>query len=494
MPPPIEMLIPPFSQLLIISIIVYIALGVVVLLKSSRKDMRILFTFLTTVAAVSNLAASISVYVQNTKYLSNVVGTTTVLLPAIFSLLIMYFLHEKKIGKRVYFSILMFLFAAIICAIFLFPGDGLVRPASLFLYVCICFSVPIGELILEKQPGYELMVVGSSLLFFEWLFYLQGFLTHWFGDVSTTVMAAQFVSSFFLLPIAIGILRADPVIVPKRKVPSVLRRPRRIRLNSGTTYLLVEKRPKYSYAIFTELVNDGFPGLLITRKRKKNLRERYGLHVASIIELKPLHDKNSLSPKQLGRIFATIKGFLYEARNGVVLLDNVEYLFSNNYFFDVIELIRNLNKTVQSSSGLLIIPLSLLIDTERKWLKELRCELVTAPDPEDEVSSVLTNAFGDFGPEILDQACNKIGVRREELILTDLPIIAKEIGSIAADFEGSLGHKKLSSYWQQESQKATELIKRLGVIQQSEIDRGNLKKKSVLTNRMWEWNRENVWI
>lgn len=471
MPPAnIEMLIPPFSQLLIVSVVVYIILAVLFVLKCSRKDMKILFVVMSMVVVSSALAASISVYVQNTRFLSGIVGVTTVFLPAIFMFLILRFLHGKKIGRRLYIVTFMFMFAAGVCAVFAYPGTGItgfVRLPPLFLYVCICFSVSIGELTLEKQPGYELMVIGSATLFFIWLFYLQSLLTYGFGEVSTTIMAAQFTSSFFLIPVVIAILRSNPVIVPTRRknADTTSSRSYRTRLSCGTLYLLDEKRPRYSYAIFTELVNNGCPGLLVTKGSPGRIRTRYGLKDIPIVKLQPFPGKTSLSPSQLGRIHATVKEFLYGTEHGVVLLDNLEYLFSNDDFFEVAELVKGLVNTVQRSNGILIVPLSLLTSAERRWTKGPGAELLTAPDLETEISNILTETFGDVGPDILERSCKKIGVNRKELIPADLPVLAKEIGSIAADFEGSLGDKTLSSYWQQKSQKATESVLRLGLIE-----------------------------
>jgi chromosomal replication initiator protein DnaA len=130
-------------------------------------------------------------------------------------------------------------------------------------------------------------------------------------------------------------------------------------LVGGRSYLIEEDRPANVFRLSRESIEDGSSAFLVTRTNPKRLRDLFDLGEARIVWLT---DRDSVSedtiPPTLERIIYTIENFIKRTDKGVVVLDGLEYLISNNNFDAVLRFLRRLVDEVSESSCFLLLSVS----------------------------------------------------------------------------------------------------------------------------------------
>lgn len=129
-------------------------------------------------------------------------------------------------------------------------------------------------------------------------------------------------------------------------------------LEKGRSYLANEEKPVKSNEIFVDLVTHGVNGLYITRRSPKEIQKKYGLKRTPIIWLtREKTTGKSINPTDLPGLSHTIKEFIKKTNDGVVLLDGLEYLITQNDYKDVLQFVQSLDDSIAMSNSRLIIPL-----------------------------------------------------------------------------------------------------------------------------------------
>jgi hypothetical protein len=126
----------------------------------------------------------------------------------------------------------------------------------------------------------------------------------------------------------------------------------------GHSYLIQEEKPEKATDVFLNLVTHGTQGLYITRRYPKEVRETYNLKVTPIIWL--THEKTEeghINPTDIVELSHTVKEFIKKTSDGVILLDGLEYLITQNDYKDILKFIQSLSDSVAMSSSRLIIPI-----------------------------------------------------------------------------------------------------------------------------------------
>jgi hypothetical protein len=126
----------------------------------------------------------------------------------------------------------------------------------------------------------------------------------------------------------------------------------------GHSYLIQEEKPEKATDVFVNLVTHGTQGLYITRRYPKEVREAYNLKVTPIIWLS--HEKTEeghINPTDIVELSHTIKEFIKKTADGVVLIDGLEYLITQNDYKDILKFIQSLSDSIAMSSSRLIIPI-----------------------------------------------------------------------------------------------------------------------------------------
>jgi hypothetical protein len=127
-------------------------------------------------------------------------------------------------------------------------------------------------------------------------------------------------------------------------------------IGRGIGYLVIEDNPKKSYGVFSEFIDSGKQGLCITRTFPGRVMSNYSFDDISLLWLSRAKDQNSILPTNLGGILQSVKDFVEESDDPVVLLDGLEYLMVHNDFQRVLKLVHGMNELVAINDARLIIP------------------------------------------------------------------------------------------------------------------------------------------
>lgn len=131
-------------------------------------------------------------------------------------------------------------------------------------------------------------------------------------------------------------------------------------LTPGLSYLIEEKRPDKFFKLFGAIKDGGKPGMVISRTNPKILGRKYEIKEEDAIWLtgKEIHgDMRSVLPI-LEFIMSLIEEFMDKNAEGLILLDGLEYLLTNNKFNSVIRFLRQLVDNVSQTECILLVSLS----------------------------------------------------------------------------------------------------------------------------------------
>ncbi len=145
------------------------------------------------------------------------------------------------------------------------------------------------------------------------------------------------------------IKKVNTVQKAEKKLPS--------KLDNACTYLLLEKKSNDAFSLFKRTMKIGLNGICVTRQYPDKLKSRYGLEEVPIIWLSNIDQKNAYKPKNLEKLSLELELFLAEG-SGVILLEGLEYLISNNDFRTVFHLIQSLKDLVAVTDSILILSAS----------------------------------------------------------------------------------------------------------------------------------------
>jgi len=137
---------------------------------------------------------------------------------------------------------------------------------------------------------------------------------------------------------------------------------RKYNVRAGRSYVVKEAPPHISFDAFVNLVSTAangegrLTGLAVTRQHPDLVRDKYALEKTPILWLATRAGDNVISPTNLGILTHTLVKFTEEETDGVILLDGMEYLVSNNDFNKVLRMIDQVNDNISQSRCRMIIP------------------------------------------------------------------------------------------------------------------------------------------
>jgi isoleucyl-tRNA synthetase len=130
-----------------------------------------------------------------------------------------------------------------------------------------------------------------------------------------------------------------------------------IKLKASFTYLIPEERSVRSYQLFKMSLNRGMPGYCVTRTFPEKVRERYELGNIPILWLSNVAKEEAVRPKDLEKLSLSLEEFLGK-EGGIILLDGIEYLITNNNFITVLKLIQSLRDQVAINRSILLLSIN----------------------------------------------------------------------------------------------------------------------------------------
>ena len=178
--------------------------------------------------------------------------------------------------------------------------------------------------------------------------------------IGRTIVAISMTIGAYLIysPMKKGVLYKFVPVTPVTEKESSIKSVLTEIVRKGHSYLIDEEKPVRSNEIFVNLVTHGAQGLYITRRYPKDVREDYNLKLTPIIWLtREKTDESHVDPTDLVELSHTIKEFIKKTTDGVVFLDGVEYLITQNDYKEILKFIQSINDSIVTSNSRLIMPL-----------------------------------------------------------------------------------------------------------------------------------------
>ena len=134
--------------------------------------------------------------------------------------------------------------------------------------------------------------------------------------------------------------------------------------HTGDTYIVQERKVKYSFEIFSDFLIKDYRGLCITISNPEKIMRKYNLNKKMVkmfwLTDIPSPNGDTIFPK-LENISAEIERFISEYPDKkIIILDGIEYLitYSGDMFESVLRALRKLAGKISISNASLIIPLN----------------------------------------------------------------------------------------------------------------------------------------
>ncbi|MEW6069064.1 MAG: DUF835 domain-containing protein [Candidatus Thermoplasmatota archaeon] len=127
-------------------------------------------------------------------------------------------------------------------------------------------------------------------------------------------------------------------------------------LVKGDSYLIEEKKPNRTFALLKLLIKNKIEPFCITRLHPKHVKRKYKIKVKNLWLSKKEYDY-CLSPTDLGVLVSTAEKFIKHTKNGVVLIEGLEYLILNNDFPKILRVVEDINESIMESNCRLILPI-----------------------------------------------------------------------------------------------------------------------------------------
>ena len=127
----------------------------------------------------------------------------------------------------------------------------------------------------------------------------------------------------------------------------------------GCGYLINDPRAELAYTLFFTDVDKGAPGLCFSRMHPNRIFENYGYkNNITYYWLTYVICDNGLNPTNLGILTRIITDYITKYKNGVILIDGIEYLILNNEFHQVLRVIEHVNDYLMQTKAKMYIPVN----------------------------------------------------------------------------------------------------------------------------------------
>ena len=123
-------------------------------------------------------------------------------------------------------------------------------------------------------------------------------------------------------------------------------------LEKGRVFLVRDKNDKTCFAMFKDLTS-AFPGLVIARVNPATLG--YSKDRVKFIWLTEREVKNCINPSDIEDLYNEIKKFVKKQKEGIVLLQGINYIISGTNFKTLLRTLSLLKDEISSSSNVIIV-------------------------------------------------------------------------------------------------------------------------------------------
>jgi hypothetical protein len=148
-----------------------------------------------------------------------------------------------------------------------------------------------------------------------------------------------------------------------------------VAVSPGTAYAMLGEKPDAAFSRFAADIRSGSPGLCITRIHPEGARKRFGLDGVPVYWLSRSFAKDTLNPTNLGAIVDLVRKYTADKDECRVILDGLEYLYTQNDFGKIAKFVQALADVVAERRAVLLLPLDpRVLDADRLaiLLRDLR--------------------------------------------------------------------------------------------------------------------------
>jgi len=129
-------------------------------------------------------------------------------------------------------------------------------------------------------------------------------------------------------------------------------------LLAGRSYAVLTETSDAAFVRFAEDVRRGSPGICITRVHPEEARARWRFDGVPVYWLSRSFGKETLNPTNLGAIVELVRKEAAERPGCRVLVDGLEYLFTQNDFGKVVKFVQALADVVAERGAVLLLPIN----------------------------------------------------------------------------------------------------------------------------------------
>ncbi len=150
-------------------------------------------------------------------------------------------------------------------------------------------------------------------------------------------------------------MRAAPVVAARAEAPEpapAVEVPLP-ELKPSSSYLVKEETAANTYRLLANAIAIGRKGFCVTRVYPEKIREQYGLPGVPILWLSNVGKEDSIRPKDLEKLSLSLEQFISK-EGGIVVIDGIEYLITNNNFITVLRLVQSLRDHVAINNAILL--------------------------------------------------------------------------------------------------------------------------------------------
>ena len=126
-------------------------------------------------------------------------------------------------------------------------------------------------------------------------------------------------------------------------------------VEKGFIYLVKEKRPNISFAMFKEATDHGAKGMLVVREHPNRLKQMHEFEAAKILWLTRRVGVDHIDPTELSLLSLEITKFVQGMAKSVVLLEGLEYIITQNDFETVLRFVNHLHDFVLAHDCAVIV-------------------------------------------------------------------------------------------------------------------------------------------
>ncbi len=128
-------------------------------------------------------------------------------------------------------------------------------------------------------------------------------------------------------------------------------------LRPGNVYLVEERRPSNTFALYDQTIASGYAGMIITRDFPMRLAEEQDVRGSKVVWLTNLVGEGRMNPTAIGLLMGQIRNFIEANPRTVVLIDGLEYLVSLNTYDRMLQFMHQLRDIVVTHESILLVPL-----------------------------------------------------------------------------------------------------------------------------------------